>query len=713
MPYRTKQSYSRVINLSSRPTVDFSFLEKGLNFIPHPTRHSVFFKSNIRRLLYGLQNRRSFYSVKFPSSEQFSLKSIPVSSVNENFLQANLDIINCRSLLDFNSNNLSVSETTLLENILSDRNIIIKPADKGGKIVILDRNDYIKEAERQLSNTKFYRKIDSPIFDATAKMISNWTLNMFRQKRITKETVDRLLCNNRNPRPRIFYLLPKIHKESWPLPNIPPGRPIVSDCSSESYESAKYIDVFLQPLVKKIPSFIRDSDHLISILSNTDFNPLHTILFTIDIESLYTCIPIIDGLRAVRSMFNLYPCKHRHDNSLLTLLEINLRRNDFVFNNNFYLQVCGTAMGKTFAPSYANIFLYFWEKHIDTLTHKPVLFKRYIDDILGVWEGSVKDLQEFCTFLNNIHVDINIVSTINIDTVNYLDLTIFKGSDFYSTGKLSTKVYFKPTHTGHLIHKHSLHSHNLKFSVIKAQFLRIARKCKFKYDFDLAINILCKTLHTQGYNFKQLRNIKYQVLYISGYYFTKTLSFGFHKCLLTNCTLCKYALNSPFVFDNEFNQFRILFYIDCKTSRVIFTVYCTICGPISVLYSHDTLEVTFNKIRLLIHSKPLHLISMHFNLPNHSIENFYIQGIDLMFNSNVGDKLISWIKKLNTFSFPGINTHIYVPSVIRLSLPYSNSNHILFNHIKTKIRNKFNVNIHSSFSSYPSFKKLLCKSKLN
>ena len=41
-------------------------------------------------------------------------------------------------------------------NIHGDRNVIIKPADKGSVVVIWDRNDYLKEAEKQLSDRSTY-----------------------------------------------------------------------------------------------------------------------------------------------------------------------------------------------------------------------------------------------------------------------------------------------------------------------------------------------------------------------------------------------------------------------------------------------------------------------------------------------------------------------------------------------------------------------------
>ena len=41
-----------------------------------------------------------------------------------------------------------------------DRNIVIKRDDKGSCVVIWDRNDYIKEAEIQLSNQNVYKSVE-------------------------------------------------------------------------------------------------------------------------------------------------------------------------------------------------------------------------------------------------------------------------------------------------------------------------------------------------------------------------------------------------------------------------------------------------------------------------------------------------------------------------------------------------------------------------
>ena len=84
------------------------------------------------------------------------------------------------------------------------------------------------------------------------------------------------------PRPRIFYMLPKIHKDpsKWSKPGkIPPGRPIVSDCSSETCYTAELIDFHLNPLSKKHASYIKDTYDSVQKVKQLHI-PVNSLLFT-------------------------------------------------------------------------------------------------------------------------------------------------------------------------------------------------------------------------------------------------------------------------------------------------------------------------------------------------------------------------------------------------------------------------------------------------
>ena len=82
-----------------------------------------------------------------------------------------------------------------------------------------------------------YRKLQEPIFKKTAKKIDTILKKSMKDTPISEQQYD-YLKTSPNPRERRLYFLPNIHKDldKWPVPNkMPPGRPIVSDCESESY----------------------------------------------------------------------------------------------------------------------------------------------------------------------------------------------------------------------------------------------------------------------------------------------------------------------------------------------------------------------------------------------------------------------------------------------------------------------------------------------
>ena len=87
------------------------------------------------------------------------------------------------------------------------------------------------------------------------------------------------------PRTSCIYFLPKIHK-----PN-DPGRPIVSACSCPTELISSYLDKIMAPIVKTLPSYIKDRQHALQIFRDFNFLGQDKLLLTMDITSLYTVIP--------------------------------------------------------------------------------------------------------------------------------------------------------------------------------------------------------------------------------------------------------------------------------------------------------------------------------------------------------------------------------------------------------------------------------------
>lgn len=135
-----------------------------------------------------------------------------------------------------------------------------------------------------------------------------------------------------------------------------------------------------------LQSFVRDSSHILEILSHYVWQPRYRWL-SLDVASLYTSIDHTHGLRAV----NYFLSKERTLNSVqakcvLDCVEFSLTHNHFSFLGEHYLQIKGTAIGARFATSYANIFMGYWEESFIWNNYpygaNLILFARYIDDIL-------------------------------------------------------------------------------------------------------------------------------------------------------------------------------------------------------------------------------------------------------------------------------------------------------------------------------------------
>ena len=216
-------------------------------------------------------------------------------------------------------------------------------------------------------------------------------------------------------------------------------------------------------------------------------------------------------IAVIRDAFEQNPDPKRPDNELLELLEIALKNNDFSFCNKFFLQIFGTAMGKTFAPNCANIYLIEFDHKARTGFHiTPEDFFRFLDDVFFLWPGTVDELKQYEQFLNSLIPDINITLNYSDREINFLDTIIFKHTENDIT-TLQTRVYFKETDTHQLLHHSSFHPKHTFRGILKSQVLRFKRLSSFKSDYDQVCHILFNSLKNRGYNRRKLRKAKLDI----------------------------------------------------------------------------------------------------------------------------------------------------------------------------------------------------------
>jgi hypothetical protein len=123
----------------------------------------------------------------------------------------------------------------------------------------MDKVDYLEEANRQLMDERFYKKLDSDPTEEFSTKITQELKLMKENSHIDKNTFDYLKPDK--PKVGRFYLLPKIHKVNNP------GRPIVSANGHPTEKISEFVDFHLRPHVEALSSHLKDTTDYLHVIS--------------------------------------------------------------------------------------------------------------------------------------------------------------------------------------------------------------------------------------------------------------------------------------------------------------------------------------------------------------------------------------------------------------------------------------------------------------
>ena len=361
--------------------------------------------------------------------------------------------------------NLNKKERQALEDLQNDKSITIKPADKGGAIVLMKTTEYEQECFRHLHNPEHYTRSTKEDLMEVHKKVTNIAQYMRDLKYITERQYRIIIPKNTEPSK--FYTIPKVHKQGMP------GRPIASGTNCPIEAIAAYVDNQIRPYVHRIPSYIKDSTHFLNIIKDTQLDE-QDLLVTIDVSALYTSIPHADGIKHLTESLQEFNHSEPPLTIILQLTRIILTSNIVSFKGELYKQVHGTAMGTRMAPSYACLFMYILEKNmLAEYPHKPKLWKRYIDDIFMIWPHGQEELDRFITYINNYHRTIKFTMESSNNSIPFLDVLEYRSD----SNTLETTIYSKPTDSKSYLHYHSHHPQKQKESIPIGLMIRAKRIC--------------------------------------------------------------------------------------------------------------------------------------------------------------------------------------------------------------------------------------------
>ncbi|XP_065658991.1 uncharacterized protein LOC136083516 [Hydra vulgaris] len=373
------------------------------------------------------------------------------------------------------------------------KDIVIKIADKGSNLIVMDSTYYSDKLVYQdhLSSSITYEKtnlnFDKLVFKNLLKMID-------KHKCLTQNEIDYI--TKFEWKSSIFYVIPKIHKckeiikkvqesNSLVIEMQPPidlkGRPIIAGIDSPRSHLSQFLHVILSPMVRKQKTYIKDDWDFLKIPRKVE---LDSIILTCDIVNLYTTIPHNLGLEALKFWVE----KHKiliperiTTNFIIESASFILKNNNFLFDNQLFHQITGTAMGTDFAPDYACLSIGFLEETILFPKILPRLFSndevhtieqfyfRYVDDGFNIWPKHL-DINKFklsLAELNNsitftIDYGIELVEKENIyNIINFIDISVI----FQNNKYIKTDIFYKKTNTHDYLNFNSHHPYHTKKNI--------------------------------------------------------------------------------------------------------------------------------------------------------------------------------------------------------------------------------------------------------
>ena len=599
---------------------------------------------------------------------------------------------------------MSKKEEDALQNLSKRDDIIITKTDRGD-------DDYIQEANRQLDNKEFYKKLTIDTTEINRIKV-NRTINELKSSHLLNEKIAHDLLSSEAKTPQ-FKMLPKVYKEGNP------GRPVVSSIDCHTTKISKYIDNQLQPHVKELKSYVKDSTDFMRKINSMEKILDNSILVTMDVRSLYTNIPNKEGIEAVETTLKRKSIGTR---VISTFLRLVLTLNNFVFNSQNYLQIKGCAMGTKFAPSNANIFMGMSEgRYLYPLIEKiSNFYVRFIDGIFLIWTGTTDQLMKFKQQINEVHPSIKFDFNFSNKEINFLDTVVYKTQ----SGKLETKLYRKEPDRQTYLHRKSEHPESVKRSIPSSQALRLRRICSTNNEFQDSCDKLRNKLIERGYtnriplvltynrtlpNVKRAISNNWNLLRINQEFknvfqeppilvfrrnrnlydllgcknivdgklqrLSKKKKIGFStKCFSKSGNLCCKQVVHTQTFKSSVTQkaYHIFHDFNCKSKLFIYLMECRICRIQYIGKSETEFNIRLNNHHKDVNRQNAPQADQHFKLPNHIFsQHARFTLIEQLDNIRIDKDLATlrlkkredfWIETLTTLHPYGLNAELNFPN---------------------------------------------------
>lgn len=378
--------------------------------------------------------------------------------------------------------------------------IIILSADKGGKTVAMDKEDYHQKMTSILRDICTYRRLKRDPTSSLQTKNNRLVEKLFNLKIIDLTDKNKLTCRAANA-PRI-YGLPKIHKEGTPL------RPICSSLNSPAYGLCKYIVNILKNLTKDSNYNVKDSNDFKTKIKHLQIDD-DEVLVSFDVVSLFPSIPVHFAIKTIERKWTIIQDFTNIPKDLFIELVTFCIKDTryFKYNDNIYEQRKGMPMGSPASPVIADIVMEeLLDASLDKMTYKPRILTKYVDDLFAIIKKD--EIHNMLQILNSFNRQIQFTMELENDKkLPYLDTIIHRQGYM-----LKLDWYQKPTASGRLINFNSKHPRRVIINTANNFINRILNISDEEFHQDNIIKIT-DTLRHNDFPTKTINDLLNKVYY--------------------------------------------------------------------------------------------------------------------------------------------------------------------------------------------------------
>jgi hypothetical protein len=466
---------SNVVNISNVNLTEqqVEILEKGLKFVPTPnTINPIEYITNTEQALFTTPTL---------------IKKAAISEITT-FV---------RTWKKPKIDNLTKTERKMLNEIKNINNIMVIQADKGGKVVIINKDDYISKIEEKLNDINTYEQVRNPV-NEIKKSISKLTDTLFKKDKIKLK--NKMELNSIDDLPRIRGQV-KIHKMNYSM------RLITCSRNTIMAPLSRFIFSLIKELRKTIDNSVNNTSQFVNEISKATITK-EEIFASLDIQDMFTNIPV---RRAVDPIINRIDQSKSFINSSLTrtdlkkLLLLALNNNYVEFNNKYFKQKHGLPMGNCLSPILADIYLDdYMKKHLNEVNITQKLW-RYVDDIIIITKMNKIELNDYVEQLNKIKSKIRFTLEFEENSkINFLDTTLSRNKN---DNEINVRWFRKETAANKLLNYNSCHQKSVKKNIVSNMASRIKNTTKNNIEQKEDIERLMQILRRSDYPEKEIQQL--------------------------------------------------------------------------------------------------------------------------------------------------------------------------------------------------------------